>query len=733
MKINAGVLILLIQVTGFIPGEDIHSTIISGTNVSSDLIGYVEDQIVVNFDSNLVKLIDKNLAATEGLTGVPELDQLAWQFRIRSFLQKHPHSRIRYYQGRLIDLRGWFKVKFSDRFDVETVVSAFKLLNGVLDAQPIGIHTVDATPNDTYYDLQWHLNQTSDHDVDAPEAWDLQTGNSSIIVGMLDSGVRYYHRDLGGVNASPSTPENSRGNMWTNTTELSAGPTNGIDDDGNGYDDDWIGWDFVDNVEFSIFIQPITGEDYQDQDNDPRDFNGHGTHCAGNIGALNNNGIGLNAVSGGWGNGSQQISGNGVHVMALRIGYSANYLLAGGEVGLVQMDFAADAMRYAADNGARIISCSWGSSSTGGIGAAIDYFLASGGIIFKSAGNDNDDAADYMGSRTDNNLINVAATNESDVKSSFSSYGSWVEISAPGSNIYSTYHDHSDPNTDYYASISGTSMATPITASVAALIWSANPSLNANQVRQILYNNADNIDAQNPSYVGELGAGRVNAYNAMTDAALPVELSSFSAKHIQNDILLEWETGAEINNAGFEVYRSEIGDGEFYLISSYLENPTLIGLGNSTTGKKYSYLDDKITLQTNYWYKLIDVDINGNRTEHDPLLVKTGNGNPVDISNGQVPSVVALYQNFPNPFNPNTTIRFDIPKHNERNDQLEMTIYNIVGQKIIDLYQGGTESGAFEITWNGLDQHNQPVPTGIYIAVMKLGLEIKTRKMFLIR
>jgi subtilisin family serine protease len=562
MKINTAVLILLIQVIGFIPGEDIHSAKMSGTNVSSDLVGYVNDQFVVNFDSNLVKLIDKSLAATQGLTGVPELDQLATQFRISSFLQKHPHSRIRYYKGRLIDLRGWFKVKFSETFDVERVVSAFKLLEGVLDAQPIGIHAVHAIPNDPDYSSQWHLNQNLDHDVDAPEAWDLQTGNSSIIVGMLDTGVRYYHKDLGGTNASPSTPENSRGNMWTNNGELSAGPSNGVDDDGNGYDDDWIGWDFVDNVNNTFPYSDIPGEDYDVIDNDPRDFNGHGTHCAGNIGALNNNGYGLNSVAGGWGNGSQQIMGNGVHVMALRIGYSANHLLF-GELGFVQMGFAADAMVYAADNGARAISCSWGSSNSGGIGAAIDYFLASGGIIFKSAGNDNNDAADYMGSRTDANLINVAATDESDAKSSFSSYGSWVEISAPGSNINSTYHDHTSPNTDDYRSLNGTSMATPIAASVAALIWSANPSLNANQVRQILYNNADNIDAENPSYVGELGAGRVNAYNPMTDPALPVELFSFSAKQTPKGILLEWETGAEINNAGFEIYRSEMLDLRF--------------------------------------------------------------------------------------------------------------------------------------------------------------------------
>jgi len=323
----------------------------------------------------------------------------------------------------------------------------------------------------------------------------------------MDTGVRYFHKDLGGSLASYSDPTNVDGNMWVNWDEKNG--VSGVDDDGNGYVDDWVGWDWVNGV-----IGGWPGEDCNIEDNDPRDFNGHGTHCAGIVAAITNNGYATSSPAGGWGNGALQPSANGVKVMALRIGWSGKYNRK--EVGYVRMDFAAEAFYYAANNGAKIASCSWGCSNSGGIAAAIDYFLASGGMIFKAAGNDGTQIADYMCSRTD--IISVAATDENDCKASFSTYGTWVDISAPGVNILSLYHLHTDPVNDYVASMGGTSMATPLAASVAALIWSQNPSsLTATLVEQNLYNSADDIDSLpcNIAYSGKLGAGRINAFNAV--------------------------------------------------------------------------------------------------------------------------------------------------------------------------------------------------------------------------
>ncbi len=470
-------------------------------------VGYAPNKIVVKLSDDFLRKVDSRLLA-RGKFGIPALDKVLQTYDASRILKQFPNAVKKVYKGRVINLAAWHKVYFRGEVDVEAIVRQLKAIPGVVDAQPIGIHTVYAVPNDPNYPDQWHLNNSNDADIDAPEAWDIETGNSQIIAAILDTGVRYYHKDLGGANASASNPGAARGNMWINQAELNG--TAGVDDDGNGFVDDWIGWDFVEN-ESSCW----SGEDCSGQDNDPRDFNGHGTHVAGIIGAINNNGYAVASTAGGWENGSQSVTGNGVRLMALRIGWSGRFLIF--EVGYVSMDYAAQAFYYAADNGARLANCSWGSSNSGGLGDAIDYFLASGGLIFKAAGNDDLDDPDYMGNRDD--IINVAATDANDCKADFSNYGAWVDISAPGDNIYSTYHDNNDPDNDYVASLSGTSMASPLALSVAALIWSKHPDWSADQVKQQLFNTADDIESLscNSAYVGKLGAGRVNAFNAVND------------------------------------------------------------------------------------------------------------------------------------------------------------------------------------------------------------------------
>jgi subtilisin family serine protease len=197
--------------------------------------------------------------------------------------------------------------------------------------------------------------------------------------------------------------------------------------------------------------------------------------------------------------------------MDLRIGWRAIYGIL-FDVGLVDMGFAAQALHYAADKGARIASCSWGRT----IRAASEsnrLLSASGGLIFKAAGNDSTETADYLCARND--VLCVAATDQNDCKASFSTYGNWVDISAPGVGIWSSWHNPDDPVPDYISTMDGTSMATPLSASVAALIWSQNPTWTATQVRQRLFDSADPIDsllAISPG--GKLGAGRINAFKA---------------------------------------------------------------------------------------------------------------------------------------------------------------------------------------------------------------------------
>jgi len=477
-------------------------------------VGYAADRIIVKFDPSVVESMDRR-EIPRGRTGIPVFDQVGKGFGVTSIRSQFPGARKRTLRGQTIDLTGWHTVKFGKTTDVISVVKKYKEIPGVIDAQPVAIHAVYATPNDPSYDQQWHLSK-----IEAPAAWDMEAGNSEIIVAILDTGVRYFAKDLGGADASYSTPTAIDGNMWINAAEKNG--TQGVDDDGNGYVDDWIGYDFVQttySITYPCFDYGGYEEDCGTADNDPRDFHSHGTHCAGIVAAINNNGDSVASPSGGWGNGTLEASGNGVRIMALRIGWSA--IDGQYEVGLIAMDYAAEALNYAADNGARIASCSWGSSNSGGLGAAIDYFLAAGGLIFKAAGNSDSQTADYMGTRND--IVNVAATDADDCKAGFSNFGTWVDISAPGVDILSLYHDKYNPGQDSVANKSGTSMATPLAASVAALIWSQNPGLSAEQVKQRLFDAADPIDqlACNASYAGKLGAGRINAYEALVPGLHP--------------------------------------------------------------------------------------------------------------------------------------------------------------------------------------------------------------------
>jgi len=552
-------------------------------------VGYVPNEVVVHFDNSVVSQLDRK-AAPKGKLGIPALDRLGEKYGVTSIRQEFQGARREMVKGRVLDLSGWYKVKFADKVNVEAVVNEYKAIPGVIDAQPIGIHTVYATPNDGYYPDQWHLNQANDHDMDAPEAWDIETGDASVIIAILDTGVRYFHKDLGGSNASYDNPGGANGNMWINWAEKNG--TSGVDDDGNGYVDDWVGWDFVDGGS-----NCWSGEDCSTEDNDPRDFNGHGTHCAGNVAAINNNGYATSAASGGWGDGSLQPTANGVKVMACRIGWSGRYWF--WEVGYVRMDFAAEALYYAADNGAKIASCSWGSSNSGGIADAIDYFLAHGGIIFKAAGNDNSQTADYMCGRSD--IVSVAATDSNDCKADFSDYGTWVDICAPGTGIWSLYHDHTDPQSDYVASLDGTSMATPLAASVAALIWSQNPSWSASQVEQQLYDSADDIDGLscNSSYSGKLGAGRINAFNAV-NIGPPPPVADFSASPTSGcaPLTVDFTDGS---TGEIEAWDWDFGDGTshsseqnpshiYNSAGDYTVSLTVTGPGGSDTETKTNYI-----------------------------------------------------------------------------------------------------------------------------------------------
>lgn len=673
--------------------------------------GYAPNKIVVMFDREAVKRF-KPEALKLGRTGISEIDQLGEQFRANMIQRQFPVFTPRTFNGRPIELSLYYQVYFADEIDVEQVIKSFNALSSVVNAEPVGIHYVTAMPNDAQFSQQWHLNQANDVDVDAPEAWDLETGDASIIVAVMDTGVRYYHKDLGGSAAAYNNFTNVSGNMWINLAEKNG--VAGVDDDYNGYIDDWIGYDFVNGAPTTGIYRPAAGEDGNTPDNDPRDFNGHGTHCAGNIGALNNNGYGLCAVSGGWGNGTFQPSGNGVKVMALRNGYETRI----GQ-GIVQMDAAAQCFVYAAQNGARIASCSWGSSNSGGLGAAIDQFIAAGGLVFHAAGNDNNEVASYMDQRGD--CISVAATDQNDNAASFTTYGTWVDISAPGTDIVSLVQEPSDDPNDYLASMSGTSMSTPITASVAALIWSRHPSWTAAQVKDQLFSTAVNIESiLDVTHKGKMGIGRVNAYNAVNDAPIAVNLSSFQAvRQCDGRVLVSWQTQAESNSAGFFVQKSRSLDQPFQRAHATL----IFAEGSSSAGASYSFIDELVENGVCY-YRLEELELDGQSTLFAPVAAALASG----VENKQTaPLAFSLHPNYPNPFNPATTISYEIAA----NDHVRLEIFDSGGRMVRSLVDAPQQAGRYSYAWDGADFSGQRVSSGVYFAKLTSDSFSQTQKMIL--
>jgi len=324
-----------------------------------------------------------------------------------------------------------------------------------------------ATPNDPSFSLLWGMNNTgqtggnANADIDAPEAWNLTTGSSNIVVAVIDTGVDQTHPDLAQ-------------NLWTNQAE--ANGISNVDDDGNGFVDDIHGWNFISNS------------------NNTQDDHGHGTHVAGTIGAVGNNGTGVAGVN--W----------TVTIMPIKV-------LASNGRGTFAAYF--NALAYAAQNGAHVTSASLGgivSDSISNYNSLYDAANTGSMLNIVAAGNEglniDKDPRLWIPAEIDrSNLITVGATDHSDSIASFSNYGSTsVDLTAPGVDILSTTWGG---GTGY---MSGTSMATPHVSGVAALVLSRYPEFigNPSGLRTRIESGVDVVSGHGNIRTG----GRLNAYNA---------------------------------------------------------------------------------------------------------------------------------------------------------------------------------------------------------------------------
>ncbi len=413
---------------------------------------YVVDELVVKFKSSLSKSDIETLNNKIGVT-------------IESSI-----SQINYHV-----------LKLPDGLSVREAIDWYKQQEGIEQVEPNYRIPISNIPNDPLFGSQWGLHNTGqnggtvDADIDAPKAWDtLQPTLEPVVIAMIDTGIDYTHPDI-------------QNNIWINIDEVEG---DGIDNDNNGFVDDTIGWDFVHTD------SGYPNEDVADPDNDPMDQQGHGTHVAGIAGAVIGNSLGIAGV------------GNFIKIMALRAGYKN----AAGNGELENAD-AAQAILYAVDNNAKIINLSWGDTVHSSLIEDAVTYAAQSAIIIAAAGNNGSSEAFYPAALDVNQVLSVGATNKNDNPSSLSNYGPWVDIFAPGEDIYSLDLAHG------YETMSGTSMATALVAGVAAAILSSNTDEASSKIKKRIIRSVDRVSSLQDK---NLTSGRLNFNSALThDLTLP--------------------------------------------------------------------------------------------------------------------------------------------------------------------------------------------------------------------
>ena len=504
---------------------------------------FVPGEIILEFISN-VSIEQSNSTVT---TGIKSIDELNKRFEV---------TNVQGVMGNVC------KLELPEDADVIFISKQYEADSNVEYAEPNYICHTFVVPNDADYTQQWaHQN------IQSEPAWDIESGDPNVVIAVVDTGVDWDHPDLAA-------------NIWNNTDEI----IDGTDTDNNGYIDDVRGYDFVDTA---ASVYP--GEDGTVRDNDPMDFHGHGTHCSGIAAAVANNSIGVAGVS--W----------SCKIMPVRAGYKdpAGY-------GSLEADDAALAIIYAADNGANIISMSWGDyfiSDT--IKTAIDYAYSKGVVLVAAAGNDNVNWKMYPAGF--DNVIAVAATNSVDGKASWSNYGSWVDVSAPGVGIYSTVFN------DAYTSWSGTSMSTPFVAGLAGLILSKNSTFTNEEVRNVLRSTTDPVTLS--EYIG---LGRINAHKALLrNSILIANLNSSLDDAIVRNITRINGTASGNN---FQYYELYYGTGVYPTSWSQIGSTQYTPIVDDVLAT----WDTSLTIDGAHSIRLNVVDINGKVSE-DRVIVTIDN------------------------------------------------------------------------------------------------------------
>ena len=527
------------QATGPEPEAKAASKLVfsSENAVRGELLVCFGEEAVAGIESSVMQVTRSGGVATR--SGIADFDAVLGSIGVKALQRLFPVDERNEERTRAAGLHRWYVVEFDAAADLDKAaldmariaevskVEFNQQLMHVHEGRVIPLAETGAAPqtraavgfNDPHLGKQWHYINTGDKsiyskikagaDVNCDEAWKLCTGDPRVIVAVVDNCVQWDHPDLAA-------------NMWTNTAELNG--SEGRDDDSNGYADDIHGFNFVDNTTLTI----STKGDAPD----------HGTHVAGTVAAVNNNGTGVAGIAGGSG------KNDGVKIMSCQIFHDKD----GGDVAM-----AAKAIKYAADNGAAIIQCSYGypagsvtsdaaySSGASAEKQAIDYFIAKqncaaieGGLAIFAAGNDMTGMSSYPGAYRD--YISVTAMSCDYTPAYYTNYGTWVQISAPGgdqmvSNAYGGVYSTSvaaDGSSGYEGS-QGTSMACPHVSGACALAVSyyygaeKRKGLTGEMLRQALLSSTQSVDryctGKYQQYLGNMGIGSLDTYKLLRNIA----------------------------------------------------------------------------------------------------------------------------------------------------------------------------------------------------------------------
>lgn len=382
-------------------------------------------------------------------TSSPQLNGILKSLNVHGAEKLHKSKPKKNNNADKVGIDRIFRLKVPRGADIRRIIQELRTDPGVEYAEPNYLVQACATPDDTLYPQQWGLAK-----INAPAAWNITTGSNLLVIAVLDTGLDRSHPDFAG-------------NIWVNPGEI---PGNGIDDDGNGYIDDIYGWNFAQN------------------NNNPMDDNSHGTYVAGIAGAATNNALGFAGLN--W----------NVKLMGLK-NLDSN--------GTADMATSAAAMTYAADNGADVINCSWGGYGfSSALRDAVNYARMADCVVVGAAGNDPLGVPFYPAAY--HGAISVGATDQADQRASFSNYGYFLKLVAPGTDVVSL-----TPGGGFapLPGTSGTSNSAAFVSGLAALIRANNPGYTTDQIYQKMATTA--VDLGTPGWDRFHGHGRINAFDAL--------------------------------------------------------------------------------------------------------------------------------------------------------------------------------------------------------------------------